>query len=196
MHPELQDDIGKLIYAKEDLFESFPESVRPSNVTLQWGSPYSRSPLRVHTYNWTSTDMLFQGKKYWKLFPPEQGKYLYPDQGGILSGLALQCRLYTSPVDAFMPDYTRYPLYEKARPYIAEQRAGEVLITPPGWYMQSFYAEEGLGLSTKGPNPNPNPNHNPRSLWSDPQRKERRHCPHRNHEDQRAGLLESTPLQS
>jgi len=135
------------VYAKDDLFDRFPDSVRPSNVTLQWGSPYSRSPLRVHTYNWTSTDMLFHGRKFWKLFPPEQDKYLYPDQGGMLSGLALQCRLYTSPVDAFMPDYTRYPLFEKARPYVAEQRAGEVLITPPGWYMQSFYPEESFGLS-------------------------------------------------
>ena len=67
------------------------------------------------------------------------GEYLYPDQGGILSGLALQCRLYTSPVDAFMPDYSRYPQFAHARPYIAEQRAGDVLITPPGWYVDSLH---------------------------------------------------------
>lgn len=159
MHPELLGDLGNLVYAKDDLFELFPESVRPSNVTLQWGSQFARSNLKVNHYNWTSTDILFYGRKYWKLFPPEQDQYLYSEQetssldsysqhaGGILSGLALQCRLYSSPVDAFMPDYTRYPLFARAQPYIAEQGPGEVLITPPGWYMQAFYPEESLGMS-------------------------------------------------
>merc|ERR1719409_395399 len=37
MHPELQKDVSKLVYTKDDLFERFPENVRPSNMTLTWG---------------------------------------------------------------------------------------------------------------------------------------------------------------
>ena len=115
MHPELQNDIGKLVshllHGTCHLTGSWHRCMQKTicsiasqtasvhqmshcnGVCAQMlhryeahmraiiGSPYSRSPLRVHTYNWTSTDMLFHGRKFWKLFPPEQDKYLYPDQG-------------------------------------------------------------------------------------------------------------------
>ena len=41
-----------------------------------------------------------------------------------------------SRVDAFNPDLKKYPKFSKARAISFEQRPGELLIIPPGWFHQ------------------------------------------------------------
>ena len=41
-----------------------------------------------------------------------------------------------SPVDAFNPNYKKYPKFRKAQYIEVEQFRGELLIIPTGWYHQ------------------------------------------------------------
>ena len=64
------------------------------------------------------------GSKEFILFPPEQGKYLYPQ--------ADNPKL--SPIDVFNPDYEKYPLYLNAHPLRVTVLEGETLFFPTRWW--------------------------------------------------------------
>ncbi|CAB3983835.1 F-box At1g78280-like, partial [Paramuricea clavata] len=99
-------------------------------------------------YNWTGTNAVFYGKKLWKLYPPGQDEYLYvmPDKK---SEFPLNCYKYNSPIDAYNPDLKKYPKFSKARAISFEQRPGELLIIPPGWFHQAFNAVETIAVSSQ-----------------------------------------------
>ncbi|XP_028393862.1 F-box protein At1g78280-like isoform X2 [Dendronephthya gigantea] len=148
LHPELRKDLGNPIYLREDFFKIFPKEVRPWNAMLLWGTAYSRSYLHVDPYNWTGTNAVFYGKKLWKLYPPGQDEYLYvmPNK---MSEFPLNCFKYNSPIDAYDPDVKKYPKFLKAREISFEQKPGELLIIPPGWFHQAFNAVETIAVSSQ-----------------------------------------------
>lgn len=148
LHPELREHLGVPIYLKEDFFQLFPIEVRPWNAMLLWGTAYSRSYLHIDPYNWTGTNAVFSGKKLWKLYPPGQDEYLYviPNRS---SEFPLNCFKYNSLVDAFSPDLKTYPRFAKARAISFEQKPGELLIIPPGWFHQAFNEVETIAVSSQ-----------------------------------------------
>lgn len=149
LRPKLLKGLGSIKFAHNNLFKHFPENCRPASHTLIWGSVFSRSVLRVAAFNSTSVHVLLRGRRTWKLFPPSQSKYLHLEPDGVLSGLTLQFHAYASPVDAFMPDSERHPQFHLATPMVFEQRAGEMLVVPHGWFAQWFSTTETLGTVTQ-----------------------------------------------
>ncbi|GAB1609539.1 F-box protein At1g78280-like [Argonauta hians] len=146
MHPTLLNDIGDIPQLPEDFFSLFPKEIRPWNSMLLWGGAHSRSPLHIDPYNWTGTNAVLKGTKKWKLFPPGQDHSLYviPE---LRCGFPLECRKYNSKVDAFSPDFEKYPMFRAAKSIEFEQKSGELLIIPTGWYHQAYNLEETLAIS-------------------------------------------------
>lgn len=64
----------------------------------------------------------------------------------MLCYLVLNCG---SPVDAFNPDYKKFPKFRKAQYIEVEQFRGELLIIPTGWYHQAFNNDETLAISSQ-----------------------------------------------
>ncbi|CAI9741412.1 Hypothetical predicted protein [Octopus vulgaris] len=148
LHPTLLKDIGSTPLLTEDFFSLFPEEIRPWNSMLLWGGAHSRSPLHIDPYNWTGTNAVLKGTKKWKLFPPGQDDLLYviPEQR---CGFPLECRKYNSKVDAFTPNLLNYPMFQMAKSIDFEQKSGELLIIPTGWYHQAYNSEETLAISSQ-----------------------------------------------
>ncbi|KAK2143061.1 hypothetical protein LSH36_881g00016 [Paralvinella palmiformis] len=153
MRPELRKGIGNTEYLQEDFFQLFPEDLRPWNAMLLWGTKYSRSSLHMDPYNWTGTNAVIQGHKWWKLYPPGQDEYLYIMKDR-RSGFPLNCYKYNSVVDAFDPDLTKYPRFKKAVSIVFEQLPGEILFIPSGWFHQAYNSEETLAISSQVMNRN------------------------------------------
>ncbi|PVD29564.1 hypothetical protein C0Q70_08818 [Pomacea canaliculata] len=151
--PELHKQILPSIYTEEDFFKLFPKEIRPWDCMLLWGSAYSQSPLHIDPYNWTGTNAVIKGTKKWKLFPPGQDHLLYviPEA---MCGFPLECYKYNSPINTFAPDQTQYPLYNLATYIEVEQKAGEMLIIPTGWFHQVYNTEETLAISNQVMNRN------------------------------------------
>ncbi|XP_063418744.1 uncharacterized protein LOC134701525, partial [Mytilus trossulus] len=146
--PELKNDIGPNVYAEENFFNLFPDEVRPWDCLMLWGSQFFRSSLHMDPYNWTATNAVLYGQKSWMLFPPGQDEllYIYPNRK---CHFPLDCVRYDSPIDAFVPDLTKYPHFDKAQYLEVTVTAGEMLIIPTGWYHQAFNEEETLAISSQ-----------------------------------------------
>jgi len=68
-----------------------------------------------------------RGHKRFVLYPPSQTRRVYPYS--LLSKLP-----NFSPVDPWRPDYTRYPLFRDAEPYVADLHDGDTLFIPTFWW--------------------------------------------------------------
>ncbi|XP_060579895.1 uncharacterized protein LOC132736717 isoform X2 [Ruditapes philippinarum] len=146
LRPELKKHIGNNVFMEENFFNLFPYEVRPWDCMMLWGTKYSRSTLHMDPYNWTAISAVIWGRKKWKLFPPGQDHNLYI-QPGNKCGFPLECNKYDSIVDAFEPDYWKFPKFRKVHYLEVEQNSGEMLIIPSGWYHQAFNDEETLSIS-------------------------------------------------
>ncbi|XP_014662160.1 PREDICTED: F-box protein At1g78280-like [Priapulus caudatus] len=144
-NPELTMDIGKFEYIQENLFGRFPEHLQPWEEQLQWGTAFSKSTLQMDPYNRTSLHFVLSGKKEWKLYSPGHDAYLYASARPT-PDMPLRVLRYTSPIDAFSPDYSRYGLFRNAVAMDVMQGAGELLIIPAGWYYQGRNAEDTLAV--------------------------------------------------
>lgn len=71
----------------------------------------------------TQITQLYGAKEFY-LFSPDQTPYMYPK--------AENSRI--SAVDAFNPDYEKFPLFRHARPVRVTVEAGETLLFPMGWW--------------------------------------------------------------
>jgi histone arginine demethylase JMJD6 len=76
------------------------------------------------------------GSKEFILFPPEQGKYLYP----------LPDSPKLSPIDVFNPDYEKYPLYRNAQPLRVTVLEGETLFFPTKWWHSARIYEPSITI--------------------------------------------------
>lgn len=57
-------------------------------------------------------------------------------------------------MDAFEPDYWKFPKFRKAEYIEVEQNSGEMLIIPSGWFHQAYNDEESLSVSMEMMNRN------------------------------------------
>ncbi|XP_060073793.1 uncharacterized protein LOC132553554 [Ylistrum balloti] len=153
MRPELKKDIGQNDYGEENFFNLFPESIRPWDCMMLWGTAHSRSTLHMDPYNWTGISAVLQGHKKWKLVPPGQDHLLYVEPD-VLCGFPLECRKYNSPIDAFDADTKKYPRFKRVQYLEVDVFPGEMLIIPTGWYHQAFNVEQTMALSLQMMNRN------------------------------------------
>ncbi len=64
------------------------------------------------------------GAKEFILFSPDQTPYMYPNESNPKASM----------VNIFEPDYTKYPLFKKAKPIYATIEEGETILFPAGWW--------------------------------------------------------------
>jgi hypothetical protein len=125
MKDQVEKGGGKLpffdhtIAPERDLFMQFPSLARPNNMMLLWGGASSRSLLHVDPYNWTGTNGVMYGTKYWKLYPPGEPEVVDGLYGtGHEAQAYINSPHYFSPLDAFAPDLKRYPKFVEAEKHV------------------------------------------------------------------------------
>ena len=114
----------------QDYFSLMPAMFPPANATLLWGGRYSRSKLHVDPYNWTGTNLVLRGEKFFRLIPPG-GHDRMLEVVTKNCGMALECISYESKKDLFESVPQGIPLWE------TKLQNGELLIIPSGWWHQA-----------------------------------------------------------
>ncbi|MFK8032426.1 MAG: cupin-like domain-containing protein [Gammaproteobacteria bacterium] len=123
--PELLEDI------KVPPF--FPDEKYQAAVMYAGGTLFSQ--LHYHPRGSAVLCMVY-GQKKVRLFPPDQGRYLYPHS--VRSGLS-----HVSQTTHKHPDATLYPEFEKAHYVEVTLNAGEALFIPIYWW----HSIENIGFS-------------------------------------------------
>ena len=57
--------------------------------------------------------------------------------------------LFVSGIDAFDPDFKKFPRFAKAKAIEFDQHPGELLMIPTGWFHQAYNDEETLAVSSQ-----------------------------------------------
>lgn len=110
--------------------DHLPQWIRPNFLSLYIGPQNSASPLHIDILSTSAWNAVFRGKKLWVFYPPQQAK-----------------NLYHGKVNPFYPDRNRYPLFDKAQGFYAEQNAGDVIFTPSGWWHAVINIESTISLT-------------------------------------------------
>lgn len=131
-HPDLMASCPPLIplLQKQNQFALLPPKFIPPNATLLWGGRYSRSKLHVDPYNWTGTNVVIRGEKFFRLIPPGTADDLL-DVKKRSCHMALDCVSYESSTDLFEATPRGVPLWE------TKLQQGDLLIIPSGWWHQA-----------------------------------------------------------
>jgi len=128
--PDLLTDFTVPPYFADDWFLDLPEDRRPRLTWLFIGPARSGSWLHLDVGHTSAWNVQVVGRKRWRLFPPEQSPLLYNGQ-----------------VDAFNPDYERFPLSAQAEPLECVLGPGEIIFTPSLWYHQTLAIEDGIAVT-------------------------------------------------
>jgi hypothetical protein len=140
---------------ERDLFQKFPQLAQPNNMMLLWGGAQSRSLLHVDPYNWTGTNGVIYGEKYWKFYPPSFDGIEGLHGKGETSQGYINTPHYFSPIDAWAPDIHRYPDFLEAEKHCihGRQGPGEVMLIPSGWWHDAYNPVETFAFSSEFLNP-------------------------------------------
>lgn len=123
----------------------FPARVAPTYTELYIGGRGAVFPI-VHYDNRHTHAFLMQlyGVKEYLVFPPDQGRYLYP-RGGIEANKS-------SIPDIEHVDFSRFPLYRFAEGMRFRLHAGETLFVPGGWWHTARIISTSITVSLNGAN--------------------------------------------
>lgn len=127
--PELLDDY-KIPRHFKSLLRHLPETFQKPYRWLYLGPEGTGTTLHIDidmTHAWNA---VFCGQKHWIFYSPDQKEHVYNGR-----------------VNAFDPDYEKYPLFAEARPLYGVHNAGEILFTPSGWWHQVRNTETTLALT-------------------------------------------------
>ena len=100
---------------------------------LRWifiGTKNSGSPMHIDVHLTSAWNVLVTGRKVWKFYRP---RYTH--------------HVYEGCVDAFKPDYLKHPLFKDIESITIEQKPGDIVYTPPGWWHQVQNLEKGISLT-------------------------------------------------
>eukprot|EP00434_Breviolum_minutum_P001797 symbB.v1.2.001591.t2/scaffold88.1/size340390/26 len=125
----------------QDYFTLMPAMFPPPNATLLWGGRYSRSKLHVDPYNWTGTNLVLRGEKFFRLIPPG-GHDRMLEVVTKNCGMALECIGYEAKKDLFESVPQGIPLWE------TKLQNGELLIIPSGWWHQAVNLGNTLAMAS------------------------------------------------
>jgi ribosomal protein L16 Arg81 hydroxylase len=136
----MKDDAQWSVKEESRIFEEYPDllyDLKLDEVTLpecrtgekyMWvGTSDSSICLHCDLCDW---NMLYQivGRKKWKLYSPDDEKYLY-----VQTKTALDGGLY-SMVDAFNPDLEKFPDFALAKEYEVIVEPGDLIYVPRRWW--------------------------------------------------------------
>lgn len=65
-----------------------------------------------------------------------------------VSNHMLEC-VFSSPIDAYNPDYKKYPKFRQAKAISFTQEAGDLFIIPTGWFHQAYNPVETMAISSQ-----------------------------------------------
>ncbi len=111
-------------------FEDFQNVQKPK---LRWfyiGAKGTKSALHLDIVDTSAWNVILSGCKIWIFFPPSDFEFLYDLK-----------------VDAFYPDYEKFPLLKKTHPYTCVQYPGDLVFTPSGWAHQVINWEGGISIT-------------------------------------------------
>ncbi|MBA4600862.1 cupin-like domain-containing protein [Thermoactinomyces mirandus] len=127
--PELLND-----YKVPDLFGNWlhyvPRVVMPPLRWIYIGPARSGTGLHMDVAMTGAWNAILSGRKRWAFFSPDQTGYMY-----------------NGAVNAFAPDYEKYPLFKNAKPIYAIQKPGEIIFTPSGWWHQVINEEDCVSIT-------------------------------------------------
>ncbi|MEC1291557.1 cupin-like domain-containing protein [Bacillus mojavensis] len=116
--PELRDH-----YHVPDYFQSWledaPISLLPALRWIYINQKDTGSGLHIdygHTASWNA---VISGKKKWILLNQNESE-----------------NIYNGAVDAFNPDFKKFPLYTHSQTFYGEQSEGDIMYIPSGWWHQ------------------------------------------------------------
>ncbi|XP_073501816.1 HSPB1-associated protein 1 isoform X2 [Phyllobates terribilis] len=95
--------------------------------TLWIGSRGANTPCHIDSYG-CNLVLQVQGRKKWRLFPPEDTAYLYPTR------IPYEESSVFSRVNVVNPDGRRHPAFSRARPHVVTLHPGQVLVVPRRWW--------------------------------------------------------------
>lgn len=127
--PELMKD-----YEVPGYFNNWLDYMDPADrPKLRWlyiGPRNSGSAMHLDTMDTSAWNAVISGKKRWLFFPPECS-----DQ------------VYNGTVDAFDPDFERFPALSRAKPIYVEQGPGDIVFTPTGYWHQVHNEQPGISIT-------------------------------------------------
>ncbi|ASZ09478.1 cupin-like domain-containing protein [Chitinophaga pendula] len=127
--PELLQD-----YDVPSYFSSWLEHMDPAEKpALRWfyiGPAGSGSRMHLDTMDTSAWNAVISGQKHWLFFPAEQSSCVYNGE-----------------VDAFHPDFERFPLLAAAEPIYCIQGPGDIVFTPSGYWHQVYNARPGISIT-------------------------------------------------
>ena len=123
--PEIVSEFTVPKYFAGDLLQRVPRDVdvpyRDAWPSLFIGPRYSRGSLHVDSFGSSFWMALFEGRKKWIFFEPEQKPLLYEQRAD-----------QTFAVDVFRPNLTETPMYARAVHTECVLQPGEILFVPAG----------------------------------------------------------------
>ncbi|MCX2431623.1 cupin-like domain-containing protein [Pedobacter sp. GR22-10] len=122
-------------YQEPEVFSCWYKKIKQEErkSTLSWiyiAPKYSISPLHLDLWGTSAWNGVINGEKLWMFFSPDQYRYLYNGR-----------------VNPFNPDFSTYPLFDKARPEVCFQSKGEMVFTPSGWWHAVLNLERGFSIT-------------------------------------------------
>ncbi|XP_068102313.1 HSPB1-associated protein 1 isoform X2 [Hyperolius riggenbachi] len=110
------------------LWEDFGFPGRGGQESTLWvGSRGANTPCHIDSYG-CNLVLQVEGRKRWRLFPPEDTPHLYPTR------IPYEESSIFSKVHVLNPDRKRYPSFCRARPHVVTLHPGQVLLVPRHWW--------------------------------------------------------------
>lgn len=127
--PELRADYTVPAYF-QSWTDKFLPILRPKFLAFYIGPKNSASRLHIDILSTSAWNAVFRGKKLWVFYPREQTEAVYQGK-----------------VNAFSPDYEKYPLYQHAQGLYAVQNPGDLIFTPSNWWHAVLNLEHTVSLT-------------------------------------------------
>jgi histone arginine demethylase JMJD6 len=124
---------------------AFPSRDHPTFIELYIGGAGANFPI-LHFDNWHTHAFLMQlyGEKEYLALAPDQGRFLYPQEGAASNKSGIK--------DALHPDLDRFPLFAQAQGIRFTLSPGETLFVPAGWWHTARILTTSITVSINGAN--------------------------------------------
>ena len=128
--PSLRRDYAVPSYFADNWIDRLPESIRPEWRWIYMGPAGSGWLMHRDVWRSSAWNTVIAGRKRWLFFPPDQR----------------EC-VYDGAVDAFRPDFRKFPRFALVTYLECVQEPGDIVFTPSGWWHQVRNEEPGIAIT-------------------------------------------------